>query len=152
MSKNHQLEVLLKEHEEIVNLYIHQKKIEWNLITVYVAFNMGLAGAVATLFKVERMWAIVFLCLLGFLFSLGGLKLYENHKKQTSRWIQKGIEVENTLKEFVTTPELFRKCETLEEKPKIKSGMLVLTMVWLIAIVWTFLLATGWIDLARILY
>lgn len=143
MSQYHQ--VLLKRHEELVNLYIHQNKVEWNFVSVYVVFNMGLAGAVATLLTVgERMGAIADLCFLGFIFGLGGFFLFRRLRKHTSVWIEEGKEIEKALKEFAVTSRLFQKCENFKkERPKIQSGMLVLTVVWLIALIWSCGLHSG---------
>lgn len=45
MPKDNEIEMLLKEHEELVSLYMHGNKIKWNLISVYIALSVGLVSA-----------------------------------------------------------------------------------------------------------
>jgi len=35
MPRDDEKEVLLKEHEELVSLYIHESKVKWNLISAF---------------------------------------------------------------------------------------------------------------------
>lgn len=157
MSKDFDIDckVLLKKHAELVSIYMHQNKIEWNLISVYIALNVGLFGAIATLFQValeeKRMGAIVFLCILGFLFSLGGLKLFQRVSNQTLEWIEEGKVVEKALREKGMTVELFEKMKRFpEERLKIENGMLALAIVWLLVIIGTIVIAKGLVDLSWI--
>ena len=153
MAKDYRIEALLKKHEELIALYMHQKKIEWNLIAVYFAFNMGLAGVVGTLFTsgIIRFGAVVFLCILGFLFSLGGIIQFGRHRKRTLEWIQEGISVENTLEDMFVTSNLFAKCGDLEKEKRVKiqGAMQCLTLVWFLAIIYMIWIA-NWIDLSCI--
>jgi len=62
MPKDDKKEVLLKEHEELVSLYIHESKIKWNLVSVYIVLSVGLVSAVTALIDIGRMGAASFLC------------------------------------------------------------------------------------------
>lgn len=149
MQNDAQVEILLNKHESLVSLYIHQNKIGWNLISVYVALNVGLATVAATVIK--RMPALVFLCILGCLCSFFGARLFQRHQRQISEWVLEGVKVEKALKEKALTLDLFEKCKSfLEEKTKIQNVMWTLTLVWIVATIGTIVIAKFNLDLSYI--
>lgn len=137
MPKDYAIEMLLKEHEELVSLYTHENKIKSSLISVYTAFNIGLASAIVVLIQGEeiyRMRAISFLCFMGFLFSLAGVQLFKRNQERIRKWIEEGNKVEKTLGENALTVKVFEICESFSKKQtKIRYGMWGLTILWLLA-------------------
>ena len=151
MPKDDRIEMLLKEHEELVSLYIHESKVKWNLISVYIALSVGLVSAVTVLIQREeiaRLGAASFLCFMGFLFSCVSALLFKRNQDQTSEWIDKGIEVEKTLKEIALTIGLFKICKNArgKKRPKILNGMWFLTILWFIVAIGMALDTFGLVD------
>lgn len=137
MPNDYEKEILLKEHEELVSLYMHESKIKWNLISVYIALSVGLSSAVVLLIQEEirRIGAVSFLCFMGFLFSYTGALLFQRHDNRISKFFDKGIEIERVLKEKQLTLEVFKICRSSLEKekhPRILRGLWFLTIVWLL--------------------
>lgn len=151
MPKYDETEVLLKEHEELVSLFVHESKIKWNLISVYVALSVGLVSAVGVLIQREeiyRIGAVSFLCLMGSLFSFAGALLLQRNQQRTSKWVEEGIRVEKALEEKALTLQLFEICKSLLKRElKILRGMCVLAIFWLIVAIAMMLSGMGLINL-----
>lgn len=153
MPKNNKTDALLKEHEELVSLYMHESKIGWELISVYIAFSVGLFAAATALITcgiIERLVAVSFLFLLGGLYSASGALVFRRNQNQTRKLVRKGKENEKKLKKETLSLEVFKSCiSSLEEEehPKILNGMWLLTFIWFVAGVVIFLERTGLIDI-----
>ncbi|MHC3128741.1 MAG: hypothetical protein IBV52_01510 [Candidatus Bathyarchaeota archaeon] len=152
MPKDDATEILLKEHEELVSLYMHESKIKSSLISVYTAFNIGLASAIVVLIQGEeipRMRAISFLCFMGFLFSLAGIQLFKKNQHRISKWVKEGKEVEKTLGKKALTINVFGICEESSEKQTgILDGRWGLTILWLLIAIAMMLVGMEWIQLS----
>lgn len=152
MPKDYATEILLKEHEELVSLYMHESKIKSSLISVYTAFNIGLASAIVVLIQGEeipRMRAISFLCFMGFLVSLAGIQLFKKNQERISKWVEEGKEVEKMLREKAATITIFKICKKLsKEQPRIRYGMWGLTIFWLLVAIAMMLIGMEWIQLS----
>lgn len=133
MQKDGEIEALLKEHEELIGLHTHESKIKWNLISVYVALNVGLVSAVVVLIQnktIEIIGAVSFLCLMGSLFSFATALMFKRNRYRISEWVREGTKVEKVLMEKALTLELFKICESfLEKQIKILYGMLILAIL-----------------------
>lgn len=151
MQKDGEIEALLKEHEELIGLYTHESKIKWNLISVYVALNVGLVSAVVVLIQnktIERIEAVSFLCLMGSLFSFATALMFKRNRYRISEWVREGIKVEKVLMEKASTLELFKICESfLEKQIKILYGMLILAIFWLLVAIGMTLVGMGLLSL-----
>ncbi len=136
MPEDYEIEILLKEHEELVSLYTHESKIKSSLISIYIAFNIGLGSAIVVLIQGEeiyRMGAIAFLCVMGFLFSLIGAKLFNKNQDRMSEWVKEGIEVETKLREKASTITVFEICKRFSKnQTKIQCGQLGLAIFWIL--------------------
>lgn len=150
MPDEHEEKILLQEHEELVSLYIHESKIKWTLINVYIVLSVGLAAAIATLIQKEeiiRIGAVSFLCFVGFLFSLTGSWLFQKNTNRISKLISKGIGIENVLKEKFEVFKIYQNFLKKEEHPRILYGLWFLTAVWALATVGMILHGLGLISL-----
>ena len=151
MQKNDERTALLNEHEELVSLYIHENKIMWNLISVYIALNVGLATAVITLlnYEVQRMGAVVFVCSMGCMFSIIAAILFKTKSDQISEWVKKGGKVEEALKEMSARLEVFKICERFLEKKTfqiIHRGMWFLACLWFVTTIGMLFSWIGWLQ------
>ncbi len=152
MQKDYALEILLKEHEEIVSLYSHESKIRSSLTSVYAAFNVGLASVIVVLIQGEeiyRMRVMSFLCFMGFLFSLAGVLLFWRNKNRISEWVKEGLAVEMKLREKVDTLKVFKICKELsKDQTNILYGITGITILWLLVAVLMLLIGMGLIELS----
>jgi len=136
MQKDYKKEGLLREHEELVNLYMHKNRIKWNLLQVYIALSVGLGSAAVVLITnatIERLVAVSVLCFVGGLYSASASLVFRRNQNQTRELIHKGREVENRLKKEEFTLEVFKSCINSWEEdkhPKILNGMRFLTFLW----------------------
>ena len=152
MPKDHAVEMLLKEHEELVSLYMHESKIKSSLISVYTAFNVGLASAIVVLIQgkeISRVLVTASLLFMGFLFSLTGVLLFTTNQQLICKWVDEGIEVEKTLGEKALTIKVFETCKKFSKKqPRIRYGMCGLTILWLLASILMMLIGMELIQLS----
>lgn len=152
MPKDDERTALLNEHKELVSLYIHENKIMWNLISVYIALNVGLATAVITLldYVVQRMGAVVFVCSMGCMFSIVAARLFKTKRHQISEWVKKGGKVEEALKEMSARLEVFKICERFLEKKtfrRIYRGMWFLAGLWFVTTIGMLFSWISWLQL-----
>lgn len=64
---------LLKEHEELIQLFIHEDSLAWNLIYFYIVLNVGLLSLIGALSKSltsEVTVISIILCFFGGIFGI----------------------------------------------------------------------------------
>lgn len=152
MPKDDERTALLNEHKELVSLYMHENKIMWNLISVYIPSNVGLAAAVISLlnYLVQRMGAVVFVCSMGCMFSIVAAILFKTKRDQISKWVEKGEEVEEALNETSPRLEIFKICGRFLKKRTfqiIYRGMWFLAFLWFVTTIAMLFSWIGWLQL-----
>ena len=111
MQKNYREEWLLREHEELVSLYMHKNKIKWNLLQVYIALSVGLGSATVALItstNIERLVAVSVLCFVGGLYSASAALVFRRNQNQTHKLVHEGKEIEKELKKQELTLRVFK--------------------------------------------
>lgn len=152
MPKEDERTALLNEHKELVSLYMHENKIMWSLISVYIALNVGLVTVATALIATEnqRILAVSFLSFMGFLFSMVAAILFKTKRDQISKWVEKGEEVEEALNETSPGLEIFKICEMFLKKRTfqiIYRGMWFLAFLWSVTTIAMLFSWIGWLQL-----
>lgn len=152
MPKDDERTALLNEHKELVSLYMHENKIMWSLISVYIALNVGLVTVATALITAEnqRILAVSFLSFMGFLFSMVAAILFKTKRDQISKWVEKGEEVEEALNETSPRLEIFKICEMFLKKRTfqiIYRGMWFLAGLWFVTTITMLFSWIGWLQL-----
>jgi len=117
-------EILLREHEELIQLFIHEDKLAWNIIYFYIVANLGLSSALVILISSSSPFSFpaFFLCIIG---SGFGIIFYFAFQRSKIHWhsrLYRALEIENKFNahkdmEFKT----FSSCESkiwFEKPPK----------------------------------
>lgn len=142
MPKDYAMKALLKQHEELVTLYMHENKLRWEITSIYIAFNGILASAVGVMTEFKMFGAIIFLSLIGVLVSVAGRLIITRNRDHIETWIKEGIKMENRLSVKELQLHVFHVCEPFLSEPQtIRNGMAILALVWLIVLVGGILIA-----------
>jgi len=109
-------EVLLKERDVFIRLYIHEDRVCWNLISLFVAVNVGLASAFAAIVSWQNiqfnlLLTISVVALVGFVANLMGVALFYRNKIYRKSRLSDVLTIENKMKEKGITVETVEVCE-----------------------------------------
>ena len=100
-------EVLLKQYDVFTRLYIHESKVCWNLISLFVAVNVGLASVLAAMISwprspfgllpepFDRVWVVT---LAGVFANFIGSALFYKNKVYRELWISKVSKIEDEMR------------------------------------------------------
>ena len=55
-------EFLLREHEELIQLYMHEDKLAWNLVNYYIIINIGILAGIGALFNPQSLIETLISC------------------------------------------------------------------------------------------
>jgi hypothetical protein len=104
-------EALLREYEKTVDLFIGEDRIAWELVSIYMAVQIGLASAVVVIYTKElgNLSVIGFriFCLAGFVSSLAWFFIQYRSKMWRENWLLTGLKIERELKDRGIRLDLF---------------------------------------------
>lgn len=161
-------EILLKEHDVLIRLYMHEDKVFWNLSSLFVAVNVGLA----TVFAMIVSWphsayglfenafsTMTLVATVGLLANLIGVALFSKNNFHRQKWLSKALNIENEMKRNGRTIEILegfeQKIVDSEENRFLKwfkcrgnlnrahLWPLAIAIIWLIAIIFSILRWSG---------
>lgn len=93
--------VLSKEHEELIDVFIHVDTNGWNLVNFYIVMNFALVSAIGLLLTQESpeklIWVIFTLCIMGFIIGILWFFLYGRLRMHHRIILFRLYEIENKL-------------------------------------------------------
>ena len=97
-------EVLLREHEKCFEFVLHQDKIAWELISIYLAIQIGLISGISILFSTTKSAtataALQAFVVMGSLVSFIWFFILYRNKLWRDVWQLKCLQIEKELKQF----------------------------------------------------
>jgi hypothetical protein len=115
--------ILLEEHKELVQLFIHEDSMAWNLINYYIVVNVGILAGIGALFNpcsMVKALISVALCFGGSISGLIWLLFLMRSRMHSDSRMYRAIEIENRLTEKTKIEfDTLKSCEELinfEEK------------------------------------
>jgi hypothetical protein len=102
-ASNDELRVRLSQYEKTVDLYVHEDRVAWDLVSIYMVVQVGLISAVAALFVAFKSYLgtfrFVFLFLAGFFYSFLWFFAFWRSLMWRQNWYLAGLRIERELVE-----------------------------------------------------
>lgn len=162
-----EIEVLVKQYDSFIRLYVDETRVCWNLISIFVALNVGLATVLAHMLPQDlsqifphnfpfqpfgRLWIIT---LVGTMANLIGSALFLRNRAYRERWLRKALNIEEEIKKrginlsetikITNDFEGFHKIfKWLMQRAKLDNAhrwSLVLAILWIIISLWALFVA-----------
>lgn len=105
-------EALLREYEKIVDLFMNESRVAWELVSIYMAVQMGLLSALVItlsrgipLLTLGYWW--MFLLLAGAISSFAWFFMLYRNKMWRDNWLLEGLRLERQLRSRDITLNIF---------------------------------------------
>ena len=117
-------EVLLREHEELIKLFIHEDTLAWNLIYFFLVINVGMISGIGALVSLgvtsTTLLVVSFLCMFGAFISVSwSFTLRRNRVHRESR-LFRAEDIEKELHKKGLTFDTFQTAEVAIFYKKMK--------------------------------
>jgi hypothetical protein len=133
-------EILLREHEELIQLFIHEDSMAWNLINYYLVVNIGILSVIGVLLSqplIAGKIISIILCVVGGIFGLFWVSVRESSEKHRKCRVDKALQIEKKLNDKLTNTKIDTCKEVLSGTggalKNITYGMWIIAVGWFIA-------------------
>lgn len=131
-------EILIKEHEELIQLFIHEDKLAWDLISYFIVVNIGILSVMAVLLSQNSVFSqfiFVALSVVGGVFGLFWFTVRRRSEKHRNLVRDKTREIEAQLKNVFIKFDALGSCEggTIGKRGVLDCAELIIVII---SVIW----------------